>query len=271
MIREIKRFIRNSIFWRYALRAKIAFSYFRIPLGRAISWIPLNTETDNFYYPLTESNVRTLASTIAVVTNQAPTLIESYLLEIIENQDFISKLRNFFQNDLSMRDSKLGLGRRIGWYAIVRAMKPKLVVETGVHHGVGGSIICEALTRNAQEGFMGKYLGTDYDNNAGRLVQTYNPTTGTILYGDSILSLESIFDEIDVFINDSDHSAEYEAREYAVISRKLSSTGIILGDNAHVTTELLEFSLRHSRKFLFFSEVPDNHWYPGGGIGISFK
>ena len=75
---------------------------------------------------------------------------------------------------------------------------------------------------------------------------------------------------IDLFINDSDHSASYEYREYQSIKNKLSPKALILGDNSHVTDELLKFSIENDRNFVLFREEPKDHWYPGAGIGISF-
>jgi hypothetical protein len=75
---------------------------------------------------------------------------------------------------------------------------------------------------------------------------------------------------VDLFINDSDHSAEYEAREYEAIAPLLSENAVILGDNAHVTDKLARFSREQGRNFLMFNERPKDHWYPGAGIGISF-
>ena len=77
-------------------------------------------------------------------------------------------------------------------------------------------------------------------------------------------------EEIDLFINDSDHSANYEFLEYQAISNKLSDSAVILGDNSHVTNSLMQFSKETKREFLFFQEKPLEHWYPGAGIGISF-
>jgi hypothetical protein len=73
-----------------------------------------------------------------------------------------------------------------------------------------------------------------------------------------------------LFINDSDHSAKYEAREYQTISTKLSERSIVLGDNSHATNELANFSVQIGRRFVYFAEKPLNHWYPGAGIGILF-
>ena len=75
---------------------------------------------------------------------------------------------------------------------------------------------------------------------------------------------------IDFFINDSDHSESYELAEYELIKAKISPTAIILGDNSHVTSALAEFSIRESRGFIYLSEEPEQHWYRGAGVGISF-
>jgi predicted O-methyltransferase YrrM len=91
------------------------------------------------------------------------------------------------------------------------------------------------------------------------------------LYGDSIESLTALNETIDFFINDSDHSAAYESREYRAVIGKLAPDAVIIADNAHVTLELLHFSRDNERKFLFFREEPADHWYQGAGIGMSFK
>ena len=64
---------------------------------------------------------------------------------------------------------------------------------------------------------------------------------------------------MDIFINDSDHLAENERREYETVEGKLTSDAIILGDNAHRTDELLNFAVGTGRQFVFFQEKPLNH------------
>jgi predicted O-methyltransferase YrrM len=150
-------------------------------------------------------------------------------------------------------------------------MKPKVVVETGVDKGLGSIVLCAALLRNRSEGHDGQYYGTDLNPKAGYLLCGKYSEVGKVLYGDSLESLRAMKNTIDIFINDSDHSATYEAAEYEAIVPLLSEASIILGDNSHVTPALLNFSRLHQRKFLFWKEEPINHWYPGGGIGFSFK
>ncbi len=130
-------------------------------------------------------------------------------------------------------------------------------------------MLCAALMRNEAEGCTGQYFGTDINPDAGFLLAEPYNSVGRILYGDSIQSLQSI-PSIDLFVNDSDHSAQYERREYETIAPKLSNRGLILGDNCHCNDVLADFSAMRGRQFVFFREEPRDHWYPGGGIGISF-
>ena len=264
---RVNKFILIHMWRRY----KISKPYITDTLLGIIKWVPLKTESDNFYYDLTEDNISTLATTISVVTKQPFSTIMMYLDEILSNEDLYNNISSYFLEDPKLVDAKIAFGRRIGWYALVRCIKPKIVLETGVHHGVGASIIVEALIKNSSEGKMGHYIGTDHDLKAGILFNKFYSKFGKIYYGDSLESIKKMPYIIDLFINDSDHSKEYEAREYEAVQSKLSTQAIILGDNAHVTSALLEFSINSDRKFLFFKEKPKNHWYPGGGIGISYS
>ena len=169
----------------------------------------------------------------------------------------------------SASDETCAFGRRVGWYAFARILKPRVVVETGVDKGLGSVVLCAALMRNQAEGFPGQYFGTDINPDAGFLLAEPYNSVGRILYGDSIQSLQTI-PSIDLFVNDSDHSSEYERREYETIASRLSEDGLILGDNCHCNDVLADFSARRGRQFVFFREEPKDHWYPGGGIGISF-
>jgi hypothetical protein len=88
---------------------------------------------------------------------------------------------------------------------------------------------------------------------------------------DDLLSAISNIDQIDLFIHDSDHSAERGACEFELLSSRLSYRGIFLSDNCQVTTDLAKWGFRHSRRFIHFAEQTLNHWYPGSGIGVSMR
>ena len=249
----------------------VARSYYKSKLRLIYRWSVKNTENSNFYYDLEERDLFYLANLIAHVTNSSIESVEKYFTEILTDKAFRLHIEEGFRLSGYNQNVEVKIGRRVGWYAIARITKPSKILETGVDHGIGACVLTRALLLNESEGFGGSYFGTDIDLAAGQLLRDDYSRVGKILYGDSLKSLDSFNQKIDLFINDSDHSSDYEYLEYRQVLSKLSSTAIIIGDNAHVTDSLARFSAEESRHFLFFREDPKNHWYPGAGIGISFK
>jgi Methyltransferase domain len=247
-------------------------SYIKPLLDGWVNWISSSKENTNFTYGLTALNEKQLAGFVNAITQCGISKCLGYFEELKEDTALRDHLRRKtlespFRNTA---DLDRGYGRRIGWYAFVRITKPRLVVETGVDKGLGSCVLAAALMRNAAEGFDGRYIGTDINPLAGYLFSDSYSSMGKILYGDSLESLSSLTDVIDIFINDSDHSGAYEAKEYQAVHPKLNYGSIILGDNAHATSSLFDYALRENKKFLFFSEKPEGHFYPGAGIGASF-
>jgi hypothetical protein len=221
---------------------------------------------------LEEINKRYLISLIAHITNNDFTRVKGYVDEVMEDQKLRAHIEDTAKrsSDSFTADAEARFGRRVGWYAFTRATKPKIVLETGVDKGLGACVITAALMKNSEEGYTGYYYGTDINPRAGYLLSTPYSDFGKILYGDSIQTLRAFQERIDIFINDSDHSPDYEEGEYETVKGKLAPKAIILGDNAHTNDKLLVFAHATGRQFVFFQEKPLNHWYPGAGIGIAF-
>jgi hypothetical protein len=264
-------FIRSPLL--YAYRAKIALGYCAGQFGKLLVWLFESRETTNFTYHLEETNRRYLASLISVVTNTDFDQVIGYMDEIMQDRDLKGHIEDTTRSSdrYFTADGEARFGRRIGWYALVRALKPKVIVETGVDKGLGACVLTSALMKNKEEGYEGYYYGTDINPKAGFLLSQSYSKFGEILYGDSIESLRKLNKKIDLFINDSDHSAVYEGREYETVEAMLAPGAVILGDNSHVTDKLLNFALATGRRFVFFQEKPLNHWYPGAGIGFAFQ
>jgi hypothetical protein len=70
------------------------------------------------------------------------------------------------------------------------------------------------------------------------------------LIGDSIQNLRAFDGTIDLFINDSDHSASYDYTEYQTVSAKLAPDAVLLGDNSHDSHMLARFAAETGRRFL---------------------
>lgn len=245
---------------RTAARRRMAMSYYSPTLRCIREWAPQDTEDANFYYdlePLNRTHLSALLGTLLCVPAET---IGSYFAELDGDED----LRLHVAAGLP-RDAKVFYARRLGWYAIARHIKPRLIVETGVDHGVGSCVLASALLRNG----AGRYVGIDIRPEAGALLSGRYARAGEIICGDGIETLRAMQGPIDMLVNDSDHSPAYEAKEYAAAGGKLGESAIILSDNAHCSDSLVRFSRENGRPFAFFAERPLRHWYPGAGIGIS--
>lgn len=226
-------------------------------------------ETHNFTYDLAPKSIAYLAEILSISLNQPVATISGFIDEAMND---VSLQRHILEGtNHAARNVSCVLGRRLAWYATARATKPKVIVETGVERGHGAVTLCAALLRNAKDGYPGRYFGTELRTEAGSLLTEPYNSVGEILYGDSITTLKTFGHQIDLFINDSDHSGDYEYNEYRTIAGNLSPKAILIADNAHVSDSLLRFSRETGRRFLFFREEPIDHWYRGAGLGISFR
>lgn len=269
-------------FLRYTAAGRILYIPIRFYLGcryvlpqltTFIRWAFVSHETDNFTYDLTDLNKRYLATYIGKITHTPYEKVLVYIREIEHDRKLFHHIRRVIDSSASRYhiDSDMHVGRRIGWYVLVRICRPEAVVETGVEKGLGACVITAALIRNAKEGYMGTYYGTETDRTAGNLFLPPYSKFGKILFGDSIKTLRRFDKKIDIFIHDSDHNVSYEASEYRTVQKKLSRNAYVISDNAHSSDCLLKFARKTNRQFLFFQEKPKNHWYPGAGIGIAFR
>lgn len=267
---SIKRFLMR---WMVMpIRIRIALHHCGVRLVQVTLWLFKSREHTNLTYNLSDLNQRYLANFLGIVCNRPAKIMEGYLREVLDDAQLRAHIirctRESKRNYLA--DDEPRYARRIGWYAIVRAIRPAVVIETGVDKGLGSCLLAAALMRNQNEGYPGKYYGTDINPKAGYLLQAPYDQFGKILYGDSIDSLKKLDTSIDLFINDSDHSMNYEMQEFETVASKLSPNAIVIGDNSHFSDKLVNFAEKTNRDFLYFHEQPVDHWYPGGGIGVAY-
>lgn len=269
MIKEIRNLIFGSKFlWFFVFFIRLInvlrfnFSNFLL----SFNWLFSKSEFTNYNYELTELNEEQLVSFIAFITNSNFELVKKYFDEIKFDVGFLSH----FQIRRSSLPRKRELpvtpnyARRLGWYALIRILKPEVVVETGTDKGMGTMLIAQALKKNGS----GVVYTLDNDPYAGSLIdQNYWPNIKR-LSGDSVENL-NLIKNIDIFIHDSDHSYNHEISEYRAIANNISKSAIIISDNSEFTNALLDWSIKNNREFISFKENPKNHWYKGDGIGIS--
>jgi len=241
-------------------------------MGRTARWLACSREDTNWTYDLLEQNLLALACTISCVTGVPKDEVFAHLQEGNEDHALRDHVARRTKSSIQRvrADATCRFGRRLGAYAVVRIMKPRLVVETGVDKGLGSVLLAAALLRNRNEGFDGKYYGIDINPRSGWLFCAPYDAAGKIPYGDSVSVLEKIEGPIDVFITDSDRSTVYEAEEYRVVQPKLGKGGIIVGNYSDRSDALIKLSIERAGDYLYFGERPKDHWYRGGGLGFGF-
>lgn len=268
-MKKFLKFVSKAGPLRVLKRLILAFQYLLPSLSRSFSWAIKKSEDSNFYYGLTDRNYRHLGHFIATAAGKSPSEIFGYMDELKNSSRYAEAVAEYRSKNRAQSGTTMEPGRRLGWYALIRALKPKVVLETGVHQGVGALAICLALEKNAVEGHLGSYVGTDINHKAGGLIAEPGFSFATVLIGDSIESINQLTEQVDIYISDSDHSAGYEFDELIAASHKLSKSAIVISDNAHATDVLEQWSISENRQFSFYAEKPKSHWYPGAGIGLS--
>jgi predicted O-methyltransferase YrrM len=236
-------------------------------------WLVTSREHHNYTYHLTRLSREHLAWFVSVVCAVPVKQVRQYLAEI-ENDD---ELRRHIEQATAasarrgLADRQVRYARRIGWYAMVRALRPAHIVETGVDKGLGTCVLAAALLRNAAEGDPGRVTSLDINPEAGYLAkaQPWSDVVDLVI-GDSISSITDLDRPVDMFLHDSDHSVGHEKREFEAVEAKLAPGAVLLTDNVTVTNVLAEHAERTDRRFLAYRETPARHWFPGDGIGVAW-
>jgi hypothetical protein len=225
-------------------------------------------ETSNFTYEI--ANEDELVAFVAEALGKPPDSIRRFLSEVETDIEFSQALTSRLVGR-HVKDSRLLFGRRLGWYAVVRATRPRLVVETGTADGLGTALLTRALQRNDAEGYGGRLISFDVDPAAGWLLTDDMLRTARLVVGDAAACMDRELGEhsVDVFIHDSLHTYEHEKRELDLVLAHAAETVILISDNAHSTTALRDTASTGGGDYWFFRERPVGHFYPGAGIGLA--
>ncbi len=179
-----------------------------------------------------------------------------------ESTRYLNEVKPFYEKiltDLSRTRAPLSSTLR-PWaipliYAIVRATKPRYVVETGVASGVSSAFILEALDRNGQGNLFSIDLPSDSllppGKSTGWIVPNQLRGRWHLLVGDSRTQLLPMLQElewIDMFIHDSDHSYSTMYYEFQTSWDHLGLGGLLVCDDWWQTNAFRDFAkaVRHN-------------------------
>ena len=252
------------------VRALLVLRLARAYLTSLLRWLVFSREHTNYTYHLTEHNRRDLAHFISALLGTPVDEVRGYLDEIIGDSSMSEHIvkRTAASPHKFGADKEARYGRRIGWYAIIRILKPAVVIESGVDKGLGTCVLAAALLRNEQEKSPGKLYGLDIDPQAGWLLAPPYDRVAELIISDSHASLGEMREAVGVFIHDSYHAYHHEAEEYELVRDLMVPGGIVISDNAHAGTALMDFAEANGLRYHFWHESPARHFYRGAGIGI---
>jgi predicted O-methyltransferase YrrM len=154
-------------------------------------------------------------------------------------------------------------------YWVVRRIKPKTIVQTGVSNGLSSAFMMLALAKNGPEGRLHvidlPYVfdpadpawtrrGTVYGvvipegKSSGWLVPDIYRDRFEVQTGDAKALLPPLIDRlegIDMFFHDSDHTYHHMMFEFEQAMRKLAPHGVIVADDISWNESLWDFADKH--------------------------
>lgn len=245
----------------------VAAANFRMT-GAGARWLFASRENTNYTYDLSDRNLEHLAWFVSNVARIPVEEARGYLRELRDDTTLAQHVADAVSASPRrwLADKKARFGRRAGWYAIVRALKPTNVVETGTDKGLGALVLAAAVMRNG----TGRLTTIDINPDSGYLISGPWAEVTNRVIGDGVETIGTL-KNVDFFIHDSDHSSVYEKREFEAIASKLTKDALVLSDNAHASDSLLQWAEETGRHYTYFGEQPRDHWYHGASIGAAFR
>jgi predicted O-methyltransferase YrrM len=188
---------------------------------------------------------------LSSVTGTSVASIRRFMNEPFEERAFLDHMNESepLLQDVVSAGAELYAKRVVIQYAVVRAQKPNVVVETGVANGVSSAYLLLALHLN-QKGHLHSIDVGDRSflppcKETGWIVPGWLRNRWTLHMGDSRKLLPEVlgqFAEIDVFIHDSLHTQEHMKFEYEKAYPSIRSGGVLISDDALWNPAFPEFA-----------------------------
>jgi hypothetical protein len=235
--------------------------------AQRLLYVLKDPELDNFTYEL--ENHDELAAYVADACGSTVDQARAYIEEAAADEELRRRLVARLRTRWDRKGTPL-YGRRLGWYALVRLRRPELIVETGIHDGLGSALLLRALERNEAEGAPGRLLSVDVDAAAGWLVDDALRARWEPVYESTFTALPRVLEgrEVGMLLHDSDHTYDCERFEFTQAVEHRAPQLTLVSDNAHATSALRDICAEAGVAYHFFRERPRAHFYPGGGIGL---
>ena len=234
-----------------------------------LRFVLLDPEPDNFTYDV--GNLGDLAQWVSSVAGCSLEVAHNLVGEPRTDELLESRLRAATAGHWLWSKAAPPFGKRLGWYAVARLARPRLIVEVGVHDGLGSALLLRALERNLDDGYPGRLVSFDINHSAGWLVGEHPLWQLRIQSSDQ--GLPDVLDsgnDLGLFVYDGWHAYDAERADVELAAEHLSPTGVLLSDDAY-TRALHDVSQAHGLAYFEFHETSVGHFYPGGVLGAGVR
>jgi hypothetical protein len=250
------------------LRVRTVGRYDAHVFGQSVRWLLQSREHTNLTYDLTLLNREHLAWWIADITGLPVVQVRGYMSELDADEVFVEHIAaaTRYSDRRGIADAFPRPGRRLGWYALIRCLRPEHVVETGTDKGLGSCVVAAALLRNGN----GRLTTVDLNPDAGFLIRPPYSDVIELHIGESLDVLRELSSPVGIFFQDSFSTFEHELSELEAVTPHLEDRALVL-NGRRGTYSLARWAERTDRRFLYFHAQPKDHWYPGDGIGAAWR
>jgi predicted O-methyltransferase YrrM len=169
-------------------------------------------------------------------------------------------------------------------YWIVRRLKPKTILQTGVSNGLSSAFMMLALAKNGMQGTLhvvdvpaifdpadpnwtrqGAVFGfvIPEGKSSGWMVPDIYRDRFEVVVGDAKILLPKLVDRlaaVDMFYHDSDHSYDHMAFEFEQAKRKLAPNSVVVADDISWNASLWDFADKY--------RLPSYNYC--GSMGVAF-
>jgi Methyltransferase domain len=162
---RVHRLSRLRWITKYQLMRKYATD---VSLRHRLAYVLLDPETESFSYEV--DNRAELIEALSTALGRPESEFLAYAVEVDRDPELNALLTRHVRRRFDVKH-RLALGHRLAWYVMARALKPELIVETGIYDGLGSLALLRALERNQREGSPGGLISIDSNPNAGSIVR----------------------------------------------------------------------------------------------------
>ncbi|MCW3056340.1 MAG: class SAM-dependent methyltransferase [Solirubrobacterales bacterium] len=238
-----------------------------VGLARRLAYVLLDPETESYTYDL--RNEAEVIAELAVALGCAEAELAAYAQELHSDPELNELLARHTRWRFDVK-RRLPLGNRFAWYLMARALKPQVVVETGIYLGLGSLVLLRALERNRQDGSPGELLSFDTDPGAGSIVREhvrrdwhrYVGSTHDLL----LPALEGR--RVNLLFQDTPHTEENQRFEFSAALSHAAPHLVLVDDSGWAPT-LSSISAEHHGSYHRVQLRSRDHVYPGIEIRFS--